>query len=276
MTTNLKTLIGKLNDTTRRAAERAASLTMARGHYEVDIEHVFLALLEDRRSDMAVLCRHFAIASASLQADLEREIGRFKTGNTRTPVFSTRLATLLENAWLIASLDAHDARIRGAHLLLALLTEPGLAQLAQRSSKQFAKVAVDELKHRLDETTAGSEESSHAGGGGSGAGTSEDAGAAGEPGKTPALDQFTTHLTARARAGKLDPVIGRETEIRQVIDILLRRRQNNPILTGEAGVGKTAVSRAWPCASLPGRCRRRCRAWRCTCSTWAFCRLARA
>ena len=241
MTTNLKTLIGKLNDTTRRAAERAASLTMARGHYEVDIEHVFLALLEDRRSDMAVLCRHFAIASASLQADLEREIGRFKTGNTRTPVFSTRLATLLENAWLIASLDAHDARIRGAHLLLALLTEPGLAQLAQRSSKQFAKVAVDELKHRLDETTAGSEESSHAGGRGSGAGTSEDAGAAGEPGKTPALDQFTTHLTARARAGKLDPVIGRETEIRQVIDILMRRRQNNPILTGEAGVGKTAV-----------------------------------
>ena len=241
MTTNLKTLIGKLNDTTRRAAERAASLTMARGHYEVDIEHVFLALLEDRRSDMAVLCRHFAIASASLQADLEREIGRFKTGNTRTPVFSTRLATLLENAWLIASLDAHDARIRGAHLLLALLTEPGLAQLAQRSSKQFAKVAVDELKHRLDETTAGSEESSHAGGRGSGADTSEDAGAAGEPGKTPALDQFTTHLTARARAGKLDPVIGRETEIRQVIDILMRRRQNNPILTGEAGVGKTAV-----------------------------------
>ena len=239
MTTNLKTLIGKLNDATRRAAERAASLTMARGHYEVDIEHVFLALLEERGGDIALLCRHFAVPSAALEADLERELARFKTGNTRTPVFSTRLATLLENAWLIASLEAHDARIRGAHLLLALLTEPGLAQLAQRSSPQFARFAVDQLKHGLEEIAAGSEESSHTAGKSSD--ESGDAVGASEPGKTPALDQFTTHLTARAREGKLDPVIGRETEIRQVIDILMRRRQNNPILTGEAGVGKTAV-----------------------------------
>ncbi|MEO7057695.1 MAG: Clp protease N-terminal domain-containing protein, partial [Caldimonas sp.] len=106
MSTTLKTLIGKLNDTTRRAAERAASLTMARGNYEVDLEHLFLALLEQPQSDLVQLCRRFEMATGALQSDLEREIGRFKTGNTRTPVFSTHLATLLEHAWLIASLDA--------------------------------------------------------------------------------------------------------------------------------------------------------------------------
>ncbi|MEO7057246.1 MAG: type VI secretion system ATPase TssH, partial [Caldimonas sp.] len=177
--------------------------------------------------------------------DLEREIGRFKTGNTRTPVFSTHLATLLEHAWLIASLDAGNQQIRSAHLLLALLTEPGLAQLAQRTSRLFAKVKTDDLKHRLAEATHGSQESTEASpSAGASSDDDESAGAGALPrgaGKTPALDQFTTHLTGRAKAGKLDPVIGRETEIRQVIDILMRRRQNNPILTGEAGVGKTAV-----------------------------------
>ncbi len=245
MSTTLKTLIGKLNDTTRRAAERAASLTMARGNYEVDLEHLFLALLEQPQSDLVRLCRRFEIATGALQSDLEREVGRFKIGNTRTPVFSTHLVTLLEHAWLIASLDAQNQRIRSAHLLLALLTEPGLAQLAQRASRLFAKVKTDDLKHRLAEATQGSEEAAEAAA--SDASVDDDSAGAGTgalPGganKTPALDQFTTHLTGRAKAGKLDPVIGRESEIRQVIDILMRRRQNNPILTGEAGVGKTAV-----------------------------------
>jgi type VI secretion system protein VasG len=245
MSTNLKTLIGKLNDTTRHAAERAASLTMARGHYEVDLEHIFLALLEQPRSDFALLCKRFDISAGALQGDLEREIGRFKNGNTRTPVFSPHLPTLFEHAWLIASLESHHTRIRSAHLLLALLTEPGLAQLAFRGSKLFVKFKLDELKHKLAEVTHGSQEANESGLPGDAATSEADAAeqqaAPGAPGKTPALDQFTTNLTARALSGKLDPVIGRETEIRQVIDILMRRRQNNPILTGEAGVGKTAV-----------------------------------
>ena len=246
MSNNLKTLIGKLNDTTRRAAERAASLTMARGNYEVDLEHLFLALLEQPQSDFALLCRRFDIAPGALQSDLEREIGRFKTGNTRTPVFSPHLPTLFEHAWLIASLESHHSRIRSAHLLLALLTEPGLAQLAFRGSKLFVKFKLDDLKHKLAEVTQGSQEAAESLRAGdaptSDADAAEQQAAPGAPGKTPALDQFTTNLTARAKAGKLDPVIGRETEIRQVIDILMRRRQNNPILTGEAGVGKTAVA----------------------------------
>lgn len=247
MSINLKTLISKLNSTTRQAAERAASLCMARGHYEVDLEHLFLALLEQPQSDFCLLCKRSGISSTELQRDLESEISRFKKGSTRTPVFSTHLPTLLEHAWLIASIDAHHSRIRSAHLLLALLTEPGLAQLAYRSSKLFARFKLEELKHKLDEATQGSQEAAEAlrvsDAPAADAAPEGDA-AAGEPGaagKTPALDQFTTNLTARASSGKLDPVIGRDAEIRQVIDILMRRRQNNPILTGEAGVGKTAV-----------------------------------
>jgi type VI secretion system protein VasG len=245
MTTNLKTLISKLNTTTRTAAERAASLCMARGNYEVDLEHLFLALLEQPQCDFALLCKRFDISTTQLQRDLETEIGRFKNGNTRTPVFSPHLPTLFEHAWLIASLESHNTRIRSAHLLLALLTEPGLSQLAYRGSKLFVKFKLDELKHKLAEITQGSQESGEsvrdADAPAGEADAAEQQATPGAAGKTPALDQFTTNLTQRARDGKLDPVIGRDTEIRQAIDILMRRRQNNPILTGEAGVGKTAV-----------------------------------
>lgn len=245
MSNNLKTLISKLNDNCRQAAERAASLCMARTHYEVDIEHLLLAILEQPRSDFYLLCQRCDISPAALARDLENELTHFKSGNTRTPVFSAQLPVLLENAWLIASLDAHHNRIRSAHLLLALLTEPSLNQFAFRSSKLFARFRLDDLKHRLDETTQGSEEATlemHAGEvPPAGADTQGNSGTFAPAGKTPALDQFTTNLTQRARDGKLDPVIGRDPEIRQAIDILMRRRQNNPILTGEAGVGKTAV-----------------------------------
>jgi type VI secretion system protein VasG len=241
MSTSLKTLVSKLDDTCRSAAERAAAITMARGHHEVDIEHVLLALLEVPDSDLGVLCRRFEVSTSGLTRDLERELQGFKTGNTRTPVFSSRLPTLFEHAWLIASLDAHDARIRSAHLLLALLTEPSLAQIAYRTSTLLAKFDLDQLKHKLDEATRGSREARQST---APRGESDVAGEQAAPvidNRTPALDQFTTNLTQRARDGKIDPVIGREAEIRQAIDILMRRRQNNPILTGEAGVGKTAV-----------------------------------
>ena len=240
----LKTLIAKLNATSRQAAERAASLCMARGNYEVDLEHLFLALLENRRSDFAVAARASGIDLAALQRDLEAEIGRFQTGNTRTPAFSPYLPKLFEHGWLIASLDSQITRIRSGHLLLALLTEPSLSALAQRGSRLFGQIEADRLKHDFDRLTTGSDEQEQA------VDIADDSGdtAQGESGKpaaaltaTPALDQFTVDLTQSARDGRIDPVIGRDAEIRQVIDILMRRRQNNPILTGEAGVGKTAV-----------------------------------
>ncbi|MES3023911.1 MAG: type VI secretion system ATPase TssH [Pseudomonadota bacterium] len=246
MSINLKTLIGKLNETSRTAATRAASICVSLGQFEVDIEHLFLALLEQPKSDFAIMARQSGISVNMLEADLHAEVGRLKAGNSRTPVFSARLPQLFEHAWLIASLDirsGREAQIRSAHLLQALLTDPELAQLAYRGSKLFDKFDVEQIKHKLDKLTAGSQEAPTVQ---SGAAAGEGSDPVGElsaqaASKTPALDQFTTKLTQRARDGKVDPVIGRDTEIRQAIDILMRRRQNNPILTGEAGVGKTAV-----------------------------------
>ncbi|MFP4905505.1 AAA family ATPase, partial [Paraburkholderia sp. BR14261] len=213
---------------------------LSRGHYEVDLEHVLLALLEEPASDLVCVLRASRVDAHALRADLERELQRLKTGNTRTPVFSPHLIALFEQAWLIASLDSQIGRIRSGHLLLALLSAPDLAQFAQRISTRFAEIPVGELKHRFDEVTLGSVEvepveGAAEAGGEVGSATSVAAS------KTPALDTYTTDLTQRAREGFVDPVIGREAEIRQTIDILMRRRQNNPILTGEPGVGKTAV-----------------------------------
>lgn len=241
MATPLKTLIGKLNQTCRQAAERAASLCMAHGHYEVDLEHLFLALLEKPASDFSIVARRSGIEASVLEADLNAEIRGFKNGNTRTPVFSPHLPRLFEHAWLIASLDTQTTRIRSGHLLLALLTEPDLAALARRGSRLFESFRLDELKHDFAALTAGSEEAGQSVALGDDAAQGETASPAAALSKTPALDQYTTNLTERAREGKIDPVIGRDAEIRQMIDILTRRRQNNPILTGEAGVGKTAV-----------------------------------
>ena len=244
MNLNLKTLIGKLNDTTRMAATRAASICVALGQYEVEIEHLFLALLEQQRCDVVLIARQCGVSIDTLEADLHHEVSQFKTGSTRTPVFSRHLPLLLEHAWLIASLATPQPdRIRSAHLLVALLTEPELSQIAHRASSAFARIPIDEVKHRLEKYTEGSQEETA--GAAHAAGDSHAAPAvdAAQPGgaRTPALDQYTTSLTRAAGEGRLDPVIGRETEVRQMIDILLRRRQNNPILTGEAGVGKTAV-----------------------------------
>ena len=243
MSTHLKVLIGKLNDTCRQAAERAAAICMGRGHYEVDIEHLFSALAEQAGSDFAVVAHRAGVSVQGLQQDLEAELSRLPTGNTRTPVFAERIPQLLEAAWLIASIDDAQARIRSAHLLHGLLSDRKLAQMAYRASKLFAKFPVDALKHDLAALTAGSAEAELATATRQ-EGVSPEAGpadAAPARSRTPALDQYTTNLTARAAEGKIDPVIGRDTEIRQAMDILLRRRQNNPILTGEAGVGKTAV-----------------------------------
>ncbi|NPT57007.1 type VI secretion system ATPase TssH [Paraburkholderia elongata] len=245
MSTSLNTLIAKLNPTCRQAALLAANNCLARGHYEVDLEHLLLALLDEPASDVTLALRASRVDAHALRADIERELQRLKTGNTRTPVFSKHLIDLLEQAWLIASLDSQIGRIRSGHLLLALLTAPDLAQFAERMSPLLRDVRVTDLKHKFDEMTAGSREVERSNGAENAAEGVSEATAAdsalGAPSKTPALDTYTSNLTQRAREGKIDPVIGREAEIRQTIDILMRRRQNNPIMTGEAGVGKTAV-----------------------------------
>ena len=246
MDINLKTLIGKLNDTTRAAATRAASICVGLGQYEVEIEHLFLGLIEQPGSDLCVIAQACDISLTGLETDLRKEVARFASGSARTPVFSRHLPVLFEHAWLIASLATPTAgqpnQIRSSHLLLALLTEPSLSQLALRASPLFRKFPVDRLKHDLHKLTRGSAEAQTAvSGQDDPPGDAAAEIAAGPARATPALDQYTTCLTQRAREGRVDPVIGRDPEIRQAIDILMRRRQNNPILTGEAGVGKTAV-----------------------------------
>ena len=232
MSINLKTLIGKLNDTCRTAATRAANICLGMGHAEVDVEHLFLALLEQPGCDLLAIAGRCEASPAALDADLRRELDGVRHGNTRVPVFSRRLQLLLEHAWLIASLGLPGPdQVRSCHLLLALLTQAELSQLAVRISPQFARFPVDALKHRMERFLEGSSEAVIA------PASREVLPAV----HAPALQQYTVNLCQLARDGKLDPVIGREPEVRQLMDILLRRRQNNPILTGEAGVGKTAV-----------------------------------
>ncbi len=240
MNVNLKPLIATLNDTCRGALEAAAGLCLSRTNYDVEIEHLLIKLAEAEDSDLARIARHFEIDHARLVKDITRALDRLKSGNSRTPALSPRLPRLIQDAWLLASIEFEAQRIRSGHLILSLLTNDDLARLAREVSKEFHQISVESLRKNFAEITAGSIESREASN--ASARTDDDT----QPeissgGKTKALDQFTVDLTAKARKGDIDPVLGRDFEIRQVIDILTRRRQNNPILTGEAGVGKTAV-----------------------------------
>ena len=243
----LKSLIGKLDDTCRSALEGAAGLCLSRTNYEVEVEHLLLKLLESSNTDLERVLRHYEVNPGRLTNDVTRALDKLKTGNARTPGFSPLLPRLFQDAWLLASVEYETPRVRSGHVLLALLTNESLVRVAREISKEFNNISVESLKKKLPEIVAGSiedrESASAAASGGGAASADGDGAVPGAPagGKAKALDQFTVDLTAKARAGKIDPVLGRDFEIRQVVDILTRRRQNNPILTGEAGVGKTAV-----------------------------------
>src|SRR5437764_4026461 len=242
MGVNLKSLIARLNATCRGALEGAAGLCLSRTNYDVEPEHFLLKLIESPDTDLAAIFRRYEINQSRVTKDLTAALDKLKTGNARTPGLSPRLPQWIQEAWLLASLDYGAAQVRSGHLLVALLASDDLRRLAREISLEFASVSVESLKNDFAEITASSAEAREA--------TSlsdqplATGAAAGGPvtgGKTKSLDQFTIDLTARARAGKIAPILGRDFEIRQVIDVLTRRRQNNPILTGEAGVGKTAV-----------------------------------
>jgi type VI secretion system protein VasG len=239
MSVSLKALIGKLNDACRSALEAGAGLCLTRTHYDVDVEHLFLKLAETSDTDFQRVLRHYEVDQARLARDLTRALDRLKMGNARTPALSPRIPRLLREAWTIASIEFGATQLRTAHLLLALLANEDLARLAREISPELDKISPEDLQKRLPSLVVGSSEDK---GEPRATGPETDAGA-GAPGatKTPGLDQYTIDLTARARQGEIDPVLGRDFEVRQLIDILTRRRQNNPILTGEAGVGKTAV-----------------------------------
>jgi len=241
MKVNLKSLIGRLNDTCRSALEGAAGLCLSRTNYDVEIEHLLMKILETADTDFSRILRQYEIDASRLNKDVTRALDRLKTGNARTPALSPRIPQLVEDAWLLASVDFGSAKVRSGHLILALLANDDLARLAREVSKEFVNISVESLRKNLVDICSGTAEDKAAMTLGSQVPTG--APEAGTPtgGKTQALDQYTVDLTDKARKGKIDPVLGRDFEIRQVIDILTRRRQNNPIMTGEAGVGKTAV-----------------------------------
>ena len=243
MTTNLKGLIGKLNDTTRNTLEAAAGFCLARTHYDIEVEHFLLKLLDVTDSDLPRILKQFGVDKSRLTGDLTRSLDKLKSGNARTPSFSPSLTDMLSGAWNIGSLDFGSAQVRTGFCILAIVSSGDLSRLMREVTREFQKISAEALHNDFWNIVAGSAEDQE---------TAQAVplgveglpqGAAGIPaaGKQQNLNQFTVDLTANAKAGKIDAVLGRDHEIRQIIDILTRRRQNNPILTGEAGVGKTAV-----------------------------------
>ncbi len=234
---NLKALIGKLNSQTRTALEGAAGLCVSRTHYDVEVEHYLQKLLDSEDGDLPRIIAYFGLDKARLATDLGKSLDRLKTGSARTPALSPALLKMLTEAWSIASLDHGTHEIRTGYTILALVSNSELGRQVREASREFGRIQAETLAKEFATIVEGSKEEARQ----ASAPAAGDSGAPAKPGKFPNLDQFTVDLTANAKSGKIDTVLGRDFEIRQMIDILLRRRQNNPILTGEAGVGKTAV-----------------------------------
>lgn len=242
---NLKALIGKLNSHCRRTLESAAGLCMSKTNHSVELEHWFLRLLELDNGDCRAILQRFEADPAKALRQLNTSLDTFRTGSGKMPDFSLEVMDAMREGWSLASLEFGVAKVRSGHLLAAVLNDRVLGSKLKSSAGEFSKVPGEQLVLEFRNIVCGSiEEKEEVGLGVSGAAPGAAPGAPGQPrpdSKTPGLDQFTQNLTEAAKSGKMDPVVGRDFEIRQVIDILTRRRQNNPILVGEAGVGKTAV-----------------------------------
>ena len=244
MALNLRSLVGRLNSTCRGAVESAAGLCLSRTHYDVEIEHLLLKLLEVDNSDLRRILRQFDIAPDRVEHALAQTLAGLKSGNQRTPALSAHIPLLLERGWGWASIEFGEARVRSGHVLVALLADAELRRLLGNVATVLAPINLETLLqnfHALVEASVESRDARALGDTGGAAASADASTTSGRPSATPNLDQYCQNLTQRARDGKLDPVLGRGSEIRLMIDVLMRRRQNNPILTGEAGVGKTAV-----------------------------------
>lgn len=232
ITVDIKSLLGRLNSYCTRSLEAAAGLCVSRTHYEVTLEHMLLKLLESTQSDLPMILRYFEIDPSRLKKIIDRSLENLKSGNAAKPVFSPLLMDWFQEAWLVGSIDLGENRIRSGAMILALLNRP-----AQFSSGECADllrtISRDALLSRFREIVKGSDEE-----GDRRREVSEDADL---PADATALGRFCVDFTQKARDGEIDPVFGRDREIRQMVDILARRRKNNPIVVGEAGVGKTAV-----------------------------------
>ncbi|AUD77836.1 type VI secretion system ATPase TssH [Kangiella profundi] len=230
--TEIRNLIEKLNDECKSSLEKAVATCFSKTHYYVEIQHWLIELLKSETNDVHEILKYFAVNSDLLEQDILQAEQQFKTGNGHAPALSEYLMKMIQKAWVSASINQQSTSVRSGHLFLVLCNDDSLAFLMSGMSKELSKIDCAELEADFTSIVSGSSENISSQ-------TQETA--AKKAGSQKALEQYTIDLTQQAQAGELDPVLGRENEVRQMIDILTRRRQNNPILTGEAGVGKTAV-----------------------------------
>ena len=232
-TLDLRALISKLNAYSRRATESALGMCVSRHHYEVSVEHFLLQCLEDEQSDISQLLRHYEIDIANLKRSISHVVEKAPSDNKGKPVFSRLFVELMETAWLTASVETGQSELRSGAIFVALVMNAD-RYVPDAYFDIIRSIPVDDLRRNyLSYLDASLEAPS--------SGMAVAPSIMNKEGQQAALHQFAINFTQQAREGKIDPVFGREIEIRQMIDILTRRRKNNPIVVGEAGVGKTAV-----------------------------------
>jgi type VI secretion system protein VasG len=240
-------LFGKLNRIGYRAIESATVFCKMRGNPYVELVHWIHQVLQLQDSDLHRIIRQFNLEPSRLAADITDALDRLPRGSSTISDLSVHVEEAVERGWIFATLMFGEAQVRTGYLMLGIVDTRGLRNVLASISKEFDKIKPERLKDQFAEIVSGSPEEGQRPtdgfqmGGGAAPGETSGAMAPAQMGKQEALKQFTTDLTEQARSGKMDPIIGRDEEIRQVVDILMRRRQNNPILVGEAGVGKTAV-----------------------------------
>jgi type VI secretion system protein VasG len=240
-------LFGKLNSLGYRAIESATVFCKMRGNPYVELVHWIHQILQVQDSDLHRIIKEFQVDPSRLARDLTESLDRLPRGASSISDFSVHLLDAVERGWVYGSLMFSDGQIRTGHLVVGILKTPGLRNALPGISRELEKIKVDTLAEKFDAIVGGSPETALKAQDGSalsaGASPGETSDAIPPPamGKQEALKRFSVDLTERARKGEIDPIVGRDEEIRQIVDILMRRRQNNPILTGEAGVGKTAV-----------------------------------
>ena len=236
-------LFGKLNSRAFQSIESATVFCKMRGNPYVELAHYLHQILKDQDSDLHRIIRFFDLDAGRIATQLQRALDALPRGATAISDLSPHLEECVERAWIHATLGFGVSQVRTGHLLLGMLTSAGLSRVLQGISPELAGIDSRALTRNFDDAVAGSPETGL---------TAQDGSHLGDPGTSAAamapqaesgeaLVTFCTDMTARAEAGEIDPIVGRDDEIRQVIDVLTRRRQNNPILTGEAGVGKTAI-----------------------------------
>ncbi|MCZ2135194.1 MAG: type VI secretion system ATPase TssH [Burkholderiales bacterium] len=238
-------LFGKLNPLLYKAIEGATVFCKLRGNPYVELVHWLHQILSNNDSDLHRITRHFELDASKLAADLTRALDRLPRGATSISDLSEHIEMSVERGWVYGTLMYGEAQVRSGYLIVGIVKTMGLRNILYGISKEFEKIGIDAVAERLADIVKGSPEEALAASDGIGLGgapgEASGAMAPAQMGKQEALKKFAVDLTEKARKGEIDPVTGRDEEIRQIVDILMRRRQNNPLLTGEAGVGKTAV-----------------------------------